>query len=78
MFLTYRVFIYFILTFISKEVTSFTFSLQEQYKTVYLTLNEMLKAQTSIQSTTEFLQKLQAAKRDQPANNSLIRKEFQV
>lgn len=38
----------------------------------------MFKAQTSIENTTEFLQKLQAAKTDQPANNSLIRKEFQV
>lgn len=38
----------------------------------------MFKAQTSIENTTEFLQKLQAAKTDQPANDSLIRKEFQV
>lgn len=38
----------------------------------------MLKAQTSIENTTEFLRKLQAAKTDQPANDSLIRKEFQV
>lgn len=38
----------------------------------------MFKAQTSIENTTEFLQKLQAAKIDQPANDSLIRKEFQV
>lgn len=38
----------------------------------------MFKAQTSIENTTEFLQKLQAAKTDHPANDSLIRKEFQV
>lgn len=38
----------------------------------------MFKAQISIENTTEFLQKLQAAKTDQPANTSLIRKEFQV
>lgn len=38
----------------------------------------MLKAQTSIENTTEFLRKLQAAKTDQPANDSLIRKEFKV
>lgn len=38
----------------------------------------MFKAQTTIENTTEFLQKLQAAKTDQPANTSLIRKEFQV
>eukprot|EP00105_Crassostrea_gigas_P000907 XP_011412871.1 PREDICTED: receptor-type tyrosine-protein phosphatase C-like [Crassostrea gigas] len=49
----------------------------KQYKTVYLTLHQMFKAQTSIENTTEFLQKLQAAKTDQPANDSLIRKEFQ-
>nr|XP_034320794.1 receptor-type tyrosine-protein phosphatase epsilon-like [Crassostrea gigas] len=49
----------------------------KQYKTVYLTLHEMLKAQPSIENTTEFLRKLQAAKTDQPANDSLIRKEFQ-
>lgn len=28
----------------------------EQYKTIYLTLHEMLKAQTRIQNTMEFLQ----------------------
>lgn len=60
------------------EVKSYTFSLQEQYETIYLTLQEMFKAQTSIQNTTEFLQKLQASKRDTPANDYLIRKEFQV
>ncbi|XP_065945289.1 receptor-type tyrosine-protein phosphatase epsilon [Magallana gigas] len=50
----------------------------KQYKTVYLTLHEMFKAQTTIENTTEFLQKLEAAKTDQPANTSLIRKEFQL
>lgn len=52
--------------------------MQEQYKTIYLTLHEMLKAQTRIQNTMEFLQKLEAAKIDLPANDSLIRKEIQV
>lgn len=38
----------------------------------------MLKAQIPIQNTMEFLQKLEAAKIDLPANDSLIRKEVQV
>lgn len=78
MFLIYQVLIFFILISIRIEVTSFTLSLQEQYKTIYLTLREMLKAQIPIQNTMEFLQKLEAAKIDLPANDSLIRKEVQV
>lgn len=38
----------------------------------------MLKAQIPIQNTMEFLQKLEAAKIDLPANDSSIRKEVQV
>lgn len=38
----------------------------------------MLKAQIPIQNTMEFLQKLEAAKIDLPANDSLIRREVQV
>lgn len=78
MFPIYQVLIFFILILIGIEVTSYTLSLQEQYKTIYLTLHEMPKAQTPIQNTMEFLQKLEAAKIDLPANDSLITKEIQV
>lgn len=78
MFPIYQVLIFFILILIRIEVTSYTFSLQEQYKTIYLTLHEMLKVQIPIQNTMEFLQKLESAKIDLPANDSLIRKEVQV
>lgn len=51
---------------------------QEQYKTIFLTLHEMLKASVTVQNTTEFLEKLHITKADNPVNISLLRKEYQV
>lgn len=55
-------------------MTKITF-FQEQYKTIFLTLHEMLKAPGTVQNTTEFLEKLQITK---PVNISLLIKEYQV
>ncbi|XP_062584245.1 receptor-type tyrosine-protein phosphatase alpha-like [Saccostrea cucullata] len=49
----------------------------EQYKTVFLVLNEMFKAPSRVCSRTEFVKKAELLTRDKPANESELRKEFQ-
>lgn len=47
------------------------FLIQEQYKTIFLTLHEMFKAQPNVLCTAEFLHKSQT-------DSSAFKKEFQV
>lgn len=52
--------------------------LQEQYKTIFLTLHEMFKAPVGVQTANEYLLKSQSAKPNHHAYVSSLRKEFQV
>lgn len=54
------------------------FFLQEQYKTIFLTLNEMFKAPAGVQTEIDYQKSLQLAKRDHHAFVSTVKKEFQV
>ena len=51
---------------------------QEQYKTIFLTLQEMVKANVKAENSSDFIKKLDAGNRDTPVNSSSLRKEFQV
>lgn len=52
--------------------------LQEQYKTIFLTLYEMFKSSVGVQTAQDYLLKLQLAKNDHPAYNISLGEEFQV
>lgn len=52
--------------------------LQEQYKTIFVTLHEMFKAPVGVQTANEFFLKSQSANNKHPAYVSSLRKEFQV
>nr|XP_034320243.1 receptor-type tyrosine-protein phosphatase zeta-like [Crassostrea gigas] len=49
----------------------------EQYKTIFLTLNEMFKAPAGVQTEIDYQKSLQLAKRDHHAFVSTVKKEFQ-
>ena len=51
---------------------------QEQYKTIFLTLQEMVKGNVKAENSSDFIKKLDAGNRDKPVNSSSLRKEFQV
>ena len=57
-------------------VTKFIF--QEQYKTIFLVLHEICKAQINPKTPTDFLKCLETGAQDKPVNSSALRKEFQV
>eukprot|EP00105_Crassostrea_gigas_P040871 XP_019925019.1 PREDICTED: receptor-type tyrosine-protein phosphatase mu [Crassostrea gigas] len=48
----------------------------EQYKAIFLTLHEAIKAPVAVYDTTEFLSKLKTTHKDKPTNVSLLRKDF--
>nr|XP_022309914.1 receptor-type tyrosine-protein phosphatase T-like [Crassostrea virginica]XP_022309915.1 receptor-type tyrosine-protein phosphatase T-like [Crassostrea virginica] len=50
----------------------------EQYKTIFLVLHEMCKAQVNSKTPTDFLKCLDTATQDKPVNSSALRKEFQM
>ena len=54
------------------------FFLQEQYKTIFLVLNEMYKASFNSKTPTDFVGSLETGDQDKPINSSGLRKEFQV
>ncbi|XP_062594500.1 receptor-type tyrosine-protein phosphatase T-like [Saccostrea cucullata] len=49
----------------------------EQYMTIFLALDVMFKAPTCVLTKSEFLRRAELMTRDQPANESELRKEFQ-
>nr|XP_034322449.1 receptor-type tyrosine-protein phosphatase epsilon [Crassostrea gigas] len=49
----------------------------EQYKTIFLTLYEMSEAPVTVQKPTEYIEKLETAKLDTPANVTTLRFDFQ-
>ena len=51
---------------------------QEQYKTIFLVLHEMCKAQVNPKIPTDFLKCLETGAQYKPVNSSALRKEFQV
>ena len=51
---------------------------QEQYKTIFLTLQEIVKANVNAENPSDFIKKLDAGNRDKPVNSSTLRKEFQL
>ena len=57
-------------------ITKFVF--QEQYKTIFLVLHEICKAQINPKTPTDFLKCLETGAQDKPVNSSALRKEFQV
>ncbi|XP_056002946.1 receptor-type tyrosine-protein phosphatase epsilon-like isoform X1 [Ostrea edulis] len=50
----------------------------EQYMTVFLALNEYFKSAVDTQSLNQFIQKAENLAGDQPANQTTIRKEFEL
>nr|XP_022311822.1 receptor-type tyrosine-protein phosphatase T-like [Crassostrea virginica]XP_022311823.1 receptor-type tyrosine-protein phosphatase T-like [Crassostrea virginica]XP_022311824.1 receptor-type tyrosine-protein phosphatase T-like [Crassostrea virginica] len=50
----------------------------EQYKTIFLVLHEMCKAQVNPKIPTDFLKCLETGAQDKPVNSSALRKEFQM
>uniref|UniRef100_A0A8W8NXZ0 protein-tyrosine-phosphatase n=1 Tax=Magallana gigas TaxID=29159 RepID=A0A8W8NXZ0_MAGGI len=48
----------------------------EQYKAIFLTLHEAIKAPVAVYDTTEFLSKLKTMHKDKQTNVSLLRKDF--
>lgn len=54
------------------------FCLQEQYKTIFLALNEKFKASLETQSLPDFTTRMETMTGDHPANQAGIRKEFKV
>nr|XP_034322492.1 receptor-type tyrosine-protein phosphatase kappa-like [Crassostrea gigas] len=48
----------------------------EQYKAIFLTFHEAIKAPVAVYDTTEFLSKLKTTHKDKPTNVSLLRKDF--
>lgn len=54
------------------------FFFQEQYKTIFLTLHLMLMFPVTVQSATEFLQKLLTGNIESPTSCSSLSKEFEV
>jgi hypothetical protein len=52
--------------------------LQEQYITIFLALNEMVKSPIAISTTNEFATRDETIATDKPANHGVLREEFQV
>nr|XP_022310747.1 receptor-type tyrosine-protein phosphatase epsilon-like isoform X2 [Crassostrea virginica] len=50
----------------------------EQYKTIFLVLNEMCKVSFKSKSPTYFVRSLETGDQDKPVNSSALRKEFQM
>ncbi|XP_061195011.1 receptor-type tyrosine-protein phosphatase epsilon-like [Saccostrea echinata] len=50
----------------------------EQYMTIFLALNEIFKSQVNSTTIDEFTKKAEAMVTDKPANQSTLRKEFQL
>lgn len=57
---------------------NWNFCLQEQYKTIFLALNEKFKASLETQSLPDFTTRMETMTGDHPANQAGIRKEFKV
>ena len=51
---------------------------QEQYITIFLALNEIFKSPIEVSTTTDFATKAGTIITDKPANQSVLREEFQV
>ncbi|XP_056002215.1 receptor-type tyrosine-protein phosphatase mu-like isoform X2 [Ostrea edulis] len=50
----------------------------EQYRTIFLALNDMVKAPTAVQTEAQFVQKAEEIRNDKPVNQSDLGKEFQT
>ncbi|XP_056002216.1 receptor-type tyrosine-protein phosphatase alpha-like [Ostrea edulis] len=50
----------------------------EQYRSIFLALNDMVKAPTAVQKKTQFVQKAEEIQNDKPVNQSDLGKEFQT
>ncbi|XP_061165616.1 receptor-type tyrosine-protein phosphatase T-like [Saccostrea echinata] len=50
----------------------------EQYMTIFLALNEILKSPVNISTIEEFTKNAKTMTMDEPANHSILRKEFQL
>ncbi|XP_061194983.1 receptor-type tyrosine-protein phosphatase kappa-like [Saccostrea echinata] len=50
----------------------------EQYMTIFLALNEIFKSPINTMTVDDFIKKVEAISIDKPANQSALRKEFQI
>ena len=62
----------------SNYIGSCAYIPQEQYKVIFLALNEEFKSDVNPQSLTDFTECVKSLTEDIPANQAVIRKQFKV